>query len=115
MALGAMFALANTQRHWEMYKRHRVGEWRRISGTPFATSIFFFIGWRISPLAFTPWILLVLLTELPAFITIVPSDYESGVPTDSEEQSDTPPVPENEGGVPATSEIDREEPPTTTG
>jgi hypothetical protein len=94
MALGAMFAFVNSQRHWEMHKLQKAGEWRRISGTPFATSFFFFFGWWIAPPTFTPWLLLVPLAELPAFITIVPGDEEEGASpesaadVDAEERSD---------------------------
>ena len=77
MAFGFWIAWANWYRHIEMAKKRRGGIEQNISGTPFIGSIFFYLGWYIAPLTFTPWILAFLLTEF-GNVRIVGADEEEG-------------------------------------
>jgi len=70
MALGAWIGFFSVYRHWAMHRIRKSGRTQNISGTPIVGSLFFLVGWWITPLAFTPWMFLILLTEGPALITI---------------------------------------------
>lgn len=80
MALGVLIAFANVRRHWEMRRIRSTGHEQNISGTPIAGSLFFLIGWRIAPLEFSPWIFLILLTEIAAFVTFSSEDGAQAEP-----------------------------------
>ena len=75
MAIGVWIAVFNWYRHVEMARKRRAGIRQNISGTPLMGSVFFFLGWYVTPLGFTPWILAWLLTEL-GNVTFV--DVEAG-------------------------------------
>jgi hypothetical protein len=74
MAFGLWIAFFSIFRHWEMRRIRKTGRSQYISGTPMAASLFFLVGWAITPLAFSWWMFLILLAEGPAFVTILPAD-----------------------------------------
>ena len=78
MALGSWIAFFNVFRHWEMHRIRKQGRSQNISGVGCFGSFFFLVGWWISPLAFSPWGLLILLSEGPGWVTISPAEEEPG-------------------------------------
>ena len=77
MALGAWIGFFNIFRHWQMHRVRRRGGEQNISGVPVAASVFFLLGWWISPLPFSALAFLVLLAEPFAFITVTPAEEPS--------------------------------------
>ncbi|MCH1570449.1 MAG: hypothetical protein L7S64_03830, partial [Longimicrobiales bacterium] len=59
-----------------------------ISGVPIVGSLLFLIGGRVIPVGFTPWVLLILLTEIPAMITFSSAEApQDGAAADGPDQS----------------------------
>lgn len=96
MALGAWIAFFNVTRHWQMHRIRKSGRTQYISGTPVVASLFFLVGWAITPLGFSPWMFLILLAEGPAFVTVSPAEdsaedqAEGQARGQAEDQAETP-------------------------
>ena len=69
IALSVLIVYFNVTRHVTMSRARRAGHPRNISGVVFLGSLFFLVGWRISPLPPHPLVFLVLLFEIPAVAT----------------------------------------------
>ena len=63
MPLAAWIIFFNCHRHTQMSEQRKKGTPQYITGTPIIATVLVFLGWWISPMSFTFWLLVVIPFE----------------------------------------------------